>query len=167
MPSDSRAPWFPLFEFADFTYRTFLVLPEAEELMGLLGGPVTAKFSSIGSISFGQAFKEADDRYRVSGWIDTSGRPRIEVNATGQLRSDATPATFEATCEEADGEKRTVVCELVGWVFPQEPIQSGAARVLNIRGSVRMVSGTDTAPPAGVGGVRRGDVGLFEIVKQQ
>ena len=166
MPSDSRAPWFPLFEFADFTYWTFLVLPEAEELMGLMGGPVTAKFSSIGSISFGQAFKEADDRYRVSGWIDTSGR-RIEVNATGQLRPDATPATFEAACEEVDGEKRTAVCELVGWVFPQEPIQYGAARVLNIRGSVRMVSGTDPAAPAGVGGVRRGDVGLFEIVKQQ
>jgi hypothetical protein len=167
MPSDSPGPWFPLFEFADFTYWTFLVLPEAEELMGLSGGPVTAKSSSIGSISFGQAFKEAGDRYRVSGWIDTSGRPRIEVNATGALRSGGTPATFEATCEEVDGENRRPVCELVGWVFPQEPIQYGAARVLNVRGSVRMLSGTDTATPAGVGGVRRGDVGLFEIIKQQ
>ena len=167
MPSNSPEPWFPLFEFADFTYWTFMVLPEAEELMGMMGGPVSAKFASIGSISFGQAFKEANDRYRVSGWIETSGRPRIEVNATGQLRSDATPATFEATCEEAVGEKRRTVCELVGWVFPQEPMQAGAARVLNIRGSVRMVGGTDTATPAGVGGVRRGDVGLFEIVRQQ
>jgi hypothetical protein len=166
MPNDSRAPWFPLFEFADFTYWTFSVVPEAEELMGLLGGPVTAKFASIGSISFGQAFKEAGDRYRVSGWIDASGRPRIEVNATGELRPAVTPATFEATCEEVDGEKRTTVCELVGWVFPQEPIQYGAARVLNIRGSVRMVGGPDIPPAAGVGGVQRGDVGLFEIVKR-
>ena len=165
MSNDSRVPWFPLFEFADFTYWTYVVLPEAEELMGMLGGPVTAKFTSIGSVTFGQAFKEAGDKYRVSGWIEASGR-RIEIDATGSLRPDATPATFEATCTTADGDRKAVQCELAGWVFPDEPIQSGAARVLSIRGSVRMLSGMDPAHAPGVAGVPRGDVGLFEIVRR-
>jgi hypothetical protein len=165
MQSGSHAPWFPLFEFTDFIYRTYQVLPEVEELMGLLGGPVTAKFSSVGSVTFGQAFREAGDRYRVSGWIDEGGRPRIEVEATGSLRPDSTPATFEATCVEvADGVK-TVVGQLAGWVFPEEPVQNDAARILSIRGSFRMASGA-AAPTDGLGGIALGDVGLFEIVRQ-
>jgi hypothetical protein len=164
MQNHSGAPWFPLFEFIDLTYWAFSVCPEGEELMGPPPGPVTAKFVSMGPITFGQAMKEADDRYRVDGWIETSGQGRIEVSATGRLRPDAAPATFEATCVQVNGPAKTVLFELSGWVFPEEPVRNDAARVLGVRGAVRMLG--DPASSAATGGIVRGDVGLFVMTRR-
>lgn len=44
----------PLFEGSQFTYAAFQVEPQSEELMGMIGGPVTTRFAAIGTARFEQ-----------------------------------------------------------------------------------------------------------------
>ena len=160
MPANS---WFPLFEFQDWTYQSFLILPTAEEDAALPGTPVTAKRWAKGTFLCGQAFNLGDS-YKLDGTL--SSRPGVEfaVSATGTLGSSDTPATFEATVTGTQALKGTEY-HLVGVVFPEEPIQNNAAKVLAIRGHVRAVRGPDTNPKFDPSGMPIGTVGAFVIAR--
>jgi len=159
--------WFPLFEFQDWTYQSSLVLPTPAEKDAPPGGAVTAKKWAKGILLCGQAMK-THDRYTLSGRL--AFRPGLElaVEAKGSLGADGSPASFEATGIATDGPIKGAVYQLVGWVFPETPIENGAARVLAVQGSVRAVRGPDTKPEVELGGMPAGStVGIFVIERGQ
>lgn len=155
--------WFPLFEFQDWFYQSFLVLPKAEEDSALPGTAVTAKKWAKGTLLCGQAFKTADG-YTLNGTLSFQPGVELVVSAKGTLGLGNAPATFEATGTGMEGPTKGAIYQLVGWVFPDEPIQNDAARVLSVRGSVRAARGPDTKPEIELGGMPVGTVGAFTIV---
>lgn len=157
--------WFPLFEFQDWIYQSFLVLSTPEENDALPGTAVTAKKWARGTLLCGQAFKTADG-YTLDGRL--SFRPGVElsVSAKGTLGAGSNPAPFEATGTGTEGPTKGSIYQLVGWVFPEEPIANQAARVLRIGGAVRAVRGPDTKPETELGGMPVGTVGAFTIVSR-
>lgn len=164
MTTETHA-WFPLFEFQDWMYQSFLVLPTSEENDAVPGTAVTAKKWAKGTLLCGQAFKTAD-RYILDGTL--SFRPGVEltVSAKGVLGTEDNPATFEATGTGTEGPTKGAIYQLVGWVFPEEPIQNDAGRVLSVRGSIWAVRGPDTKPEIELGGMPVGTVGSFVIVSR-
>jgi hypothetical protein len=157
--------WFPLFEFQDWMYQSFLVLPTEEENDAQSGTAVTARKWAKGDFRCGQAFRTADG-YTLDGTL--SFRPGVEltVSAKGTLGTGNNPAPFEATGTGTEGPIKGAIYQLVGWVFPQKPIHSGAARPLSIKGSVWAVRGPDTKPGFEPGGMPVGTVGAFIIVSR-
>jgi hypothetical protein len=81
----------------------------------------------------------------------------------GGLGSGNAPATFEATGTGTEGITKGAIYRLFGWVFPEEPVVQGAARVLSIRGSVWAVRGPDAQPEIELGRMPVGTVGAFVI----
>lgn len=156
--------WFPLFEFQDWIYQSFLVLPMPAEDSAEPGTVVTAKKWAKGTLLCGQAFKTSDG-YTLDGTL--SFRPRVElvVSAKGTFGSENTPATFEATGTGMEGPTKGAIYQLVGWVFPELPIVNAAGKVLSVRGSVRAVRGPDTKPDTELGGAPIGTVGTFVITR--
>ena len=167
MAADPTALWFPLFEFQDFTYQSTLVLPTPDERAADAGGAMTAKKWAKGALALGQAFKAADGAYTLQGVLSFAPGISLAVSATGHMRSGHAPATFEATGTGTDGITKGAVYELVGWVFPEEPITNDAGRVLSVRGSVRAVRGPDTSPETELGRMPVGTVGTFVIERAQ
>jgi hypothetical protein len=158
--------WFPLFEFQDWMYQSFLVLPSDEENDALPGTAVTARKWAKGDFLCGQAFKTADG-YTLDGTL--SFRPGVElsVSAKGALGVGNNPAPFEATGTGTNGPTKGAIYQLVGWVFPENPIKNNAARPLSIKGSVWAVRGSDTKPETELGGMpARTTVGTFIIVSR-
>ena len=156
--------WFPLFEFQDWIYQSFLVLPTPEENDALPGTAVTAKKWAKGTLLCGQAFK-TDDGYTLDGRL--SFRPGVElaVSAKGTFGSGNAPATFEATGTGTEGPTKGAIYQLVGWVFPELPIVNAAGKVLSVRGSVRAVRGPNTKPETELGNMPVGTVGEFVIAR--
>jgi hypothetical protein len=162
--------WFPLFEFQDWIYQSFLVLPTSEEneAEALPDTPVTAKKWAKATLQCGQAFS-VPDGYKLDGTL--SMRPGIEFSlaAKGALGVGNNPAPFEATVTATEGPLKGAIYQLVGWVFPEVPISTGAARILSVKGSVRAVRGTDANPGVEPGGQPIepiGTAGLFIIVSK-
>ena len=63
MTNDAKATWFPLFEFQDWIYQSFLLLPTYAEEDAPAGAPVTAKKWARGSLVCGQAMGDAGTGY--------------------------------------------------------------------------------------------------------
>lgn len=159
---DTNSSWFPLFEFQDWTYQSFLILPPPAESAAPPGTAITAKKWAKGALVCGQAFK-VPDGYTLRGNLVFAPGVELEVSAKGAFGPGNGPATFEATGTGVDGRTKGAVYQLVGWVFAEEPIINGAGRVLSVRGSVRAVRGPDAKPEAELGGMPLGTVGFFAI----
>jgi hypothetical protein len=153
--------WFPLFEFQDWSYESFLTLPTESEQTALPGAPVTGRKWAKGEFACGQAFKTADG-YRLDGTLTFRPGVALAVAAHGTNGSEGEPATFEAIGTGVEGPTKGAEYKLVGWVFPGE-ILNGAARAVSIRGSVRAVRGPDARPEPELGGMPLGTVGGFVI----
>lgn len=169
MPSDTDAPWFPLFEFQDWIYQSFLVLPTPEENFALPGAAIAAKKWAKGTFGCGQAFNSSDG-YTLDGILSFDSPPappgtQLIVSVKGALGSGNTPATFEATGTGTGGVTKGAIYKLVGWVFPEDPVVQGGGRVLSVRGSVRAVRGPDTNPEIELGRMPVGTVGAFVIAR--
>jgi hypothetical protein len=160
MAAESNS-WFPLFEFQDWSYESFLTLPTDPEKAALPGTPVTAKKWAKGEFACGQAFKTAEG-YTLDGMLSFRPGVGLSVAAHGANGNDGEPATFTATGTGVEGPTKGAVYELAGWVFPSE-VRNGAARVVSIRGSVRAVRGPDVRPDVELGGMPLGTVGAFVI----
>lgn len=144
----------PLFEGSQFTYVAFQVEPQSEELMGMLGGPVTTRFTAIGTARFEHVQCASDGSYTVSGWLDSSpGAGRLQIEGGGQLRQASTAATFEATCTPATEGGRAI--HLVGWVSAEQPTANGRGRVIAIRGTIRETALDESGLGVGVFTLRR------------
>ena len=157
--------WFPLFEFQDWLYQSYLVLPQAGDADAAAGAPIAAKKWSMGTLLCGQAFTADAGRYTLSGTLRFPSGFELAIAAQGRLGSGDAPASFEATATGTDGALKGMVSELAGWVFPELPIANGAARVLGIRGAIRAVRGTDAKPEIDPSGLPLGTVGAFVIAR--
>jgi hypothetical protein len=167
MATDINSPWFPLFEFQDWIYQSFLILPTPEESSALPGTAITSNKWAKGMFVCGQAFKAADG-YTLSGTLSFDSPPappgtELQVSVKGALGPGNAPATFEATGAGTEGVTKGAIYRLFGWVFPEEPVVQGAGRVLSIRGSVWAVRGPDTKPDIELGRMPIGTVGAFVI----
>jgi hypothetical protein len=161
--STSITSWFPLFEFQDWTYQAFLLLPTPLEDAAAAGGAVSARKWSRGDLMCGQAFA-ATDGYTLSGTLVFAEDLQLDVVASGTSGRGTAPGTFLATGTGTSGKLKGMVSELTGWVFPELPSSSdSAARVLSVRGSIRAVRGTDTDPEHDPSGLPLGTVGAFVI----
>jgi hypothetical protein len=160
--------WFPLFEFQDWFYQSFLVLPTDEEINALPGSPVTAKKWARGDFLCGQAFGSASSPgpYTLNGILRFAPGVELNVSAKGVNGVGNEPAPFEATGTGTGGPTKGAIYQLAGWVFPELPIANAAGRILSIRGSVRVVRGSDTKPETELGGMPVGTVGTFVIVSR-
>lgn len=159
-----RDSWFPLFEFQDWTYQSFLLLPTPEENNALPGNVVTAKKWAMGTLVCGQALK-TDDGYVLDGKLSFSKDAELSFSAKGTFGSGNAPATFEATGIGKEDRTKGAIYHLVGWVFPELPVAHGAAKVLSVRGSVQAIRGPDSKPDIELGRMPIGTVGAFVIAR--
>jgi hypothetical protein len=158
--------WFPLFEFQDWIYQSFLILPTTEGDSALPGAAVTAKKWAEGEFLCGQAFN-TDGGYTLDGRLSFRPGVELEVSVKGTRGLGNAPASFEATGTGMKEPTKGSLYQLVGWVFPDEPIRNGAAKPLSIRGSVWAVRGPDTKPETELGGMpAKTTVGTFVIVSR-
>lgn len=161
--STSTTSWFPLFEFQDWTYQAFLLLPTPLEEAAPAGGAVSARKWSRADLMCGQAFA-ATDGYTLSGTLIFAKGVELAVVASGTAGRGTAPGTFVATGTGTSGPLKGMVSELTGWVFPELPFSAEtAARVLSVRGSIRAVRGTDAKPHEDPSGMPLGTVGAFVI----
>jgi hypothetical protein len=156
--------WFPLFEFQDWIYQSFLLLPTDAENEAPAGSPVTARKWVRGELVCGQAFGRSD-KYVLSGTLSFEGGLELAVSARGRLGSGVSPASFEATGTGVSGPTLGAVSQLVGWVFPELPLHDGGGKVLCVRGSIRAVRGTDIRAELDLSGMPLGTVGAFVIAR--
>lgn len=156
--------WFPLFEFQDYIYQSFLVLPTLEENDAPPTTAVTAKKWAKGTFLCGQAFKTADG-YILDGTLSFGPDFELSVSVKGTLGTGNNPASFEATGTGTKEATKGAIYQLVGWVFPEEPIRNSSGKVLTIKGSVWAVRGPDTKPEIELGGYPIGTVGSFVLVR--
>jgi hypothetical protein len=162
-PHDSPT-WFPLFEFQDWHYQSYLLLPQPADADAAAGTPVGAEKWSMGTLLCGQAFTADAGRYTLSGTLRFLSGAELAIVANGRLGSAHAPASFEATAT-GTGVLKGMVSELVGWVVPELPIVNAAARVLCVRGAIRAVRGTDAKPEIDPSGMPLGTVGTFVIAR--
>jgi hypothetical protein len=148
----STDSWFPLFEFQEWAYQSFLILPTPAESNADPGTVVTARKWAKGTLFCGQALRTADG-YTLDGRLSFLPGVDLSVSGKGALGTGNNPAPFKATGIGTDGPTKGAIYQLVGWVFPETPILNGAARVLSVKGSVRSVRGPDTKPEIELGGM--------------
>jgi hypothetical protein len=164
--STESTTWFPLFEFQDWIYQSFLLLPTPQELDAAPGTPATARKWARGELLCGQAFTTpAPGGYVLSGVLSFRPGVTLTVSAQGTLGVGNAPATFEATGVGTEGATLGAIYRLVGWVFPELPILNGGGRVDSVRGAIWAVRGTDARPDIDLSGMPLGTVGSFVIAK--
>jgi len=153
--------WFPLFEFQEWSYESFLLLPTESERGAPSGAAVTGRKWAKGDLLCGQAFRTSEG-YSLDGTLSFGNGINLSVSVRGALGTHDRPATFEGTGSGTDGPVKGTIYRLVGWVFPGA-IQNGAARVASIRGSVWAVRGPDGRELIELGGMPVGTVGAFVV----
>lgn len=160
--------WFPLFEFQDWFYQSFLVLPTDEETDAPPGATVTAKKWAKGDFLCGQAFGSVGNpgAYTLNGVLRFAPGVELNVSAKGVNGLGNDPAPFEATGTGTGGPTKGAIYQLVGWVFPELQNAKASGRVRSIRGSVWAARGADTKPETELGGMPVGTVGTFVIVSR-
>ncbi|MEJ8849511.1 hypothetical protein [Variovorax rhizosphaerae] len=164
MAFDTDTSWFPLFEFQDWVYQSFLLLPSPEKAAATPEAEVSARKWSRGSLVCGQAFRDAG-RYTLTGRLIFSKGLELAVSASGALGSGDEACTFQATGTGVAGPLKGMISRLAGWVFPEVPILNGGGRVLSVRGSTWAVRGTDINPTIDPSGMPLGTVGQFVITR--
>ena len=68
MTTDENCSWFPLFEFQNWTYDSFLVLPTSEANSAIAWSPTTARKWAKGTFECGQAF-DGPHGYSLGGTL--------------------------------------------------------------------------------------------------
>jgi hypothetical protein len=164
MTTDLESPWFPLFEFEDWRYRSYLVLPTPEDEHAKPGSPAQARKWAQGAFACGQAMRDVPG-YALDGVLTLAPGVTLAVKASGTLGRGQAPATFEATGTGVNGPLKGALYDLTGWVFPVATVANGAARVQRVCGAIRAVRGPDPRPDADPGGAALGTVGTFLIVR--
>ncbi|AEJ02774.1 hypothetical protein Nit79A3_3033 [Nitrosomonas sp. Is79A3] len=169
MIATDKDSWFPGFEFQDWFYQSYLVLPTPEEVDDLPGKAVTARKWARGEFICGQAFRSTvndSDGYVLDGRLSFFPGVELSVSVKGALGSGKNPAQFEATGIGVEGPTKGAIYQLTGWAFPIENFLNTGGRSMSIRGSVWAVHGPDSKPDVDLGGMPIGTVGTFVIVSR-
>lgn len=167
MATNANSSWFPLFEFQDYVYQSFLVLPTPEEDSASPGTAVTAKKWAKGVFICGQAFGTSEG-YTLNGVLrfesNLEQKPELEVSIKGVGGEGSNPASFEGTGIGRDGVTKGAVYALVGWAFRDEKQTGPGGSIKRVCGSVRFVRGPDAKPDIDLSGLPLGTVGSFVII---
>ncbi|UJP06882.1 MAG: hypothetical protein LZF84_07415 [Nitrosomonas sp.] len=137
MTTEKELPWFPGYEFQEFIYQSFLILPTPVEIAASPGATVTAKKWAKGDFLQGQAFNSGGEgKYTLGATLQFDSGPdlKLDVSIKGNKGIGHAPGTFEATGTGIEGLLKGASYALYGWVFPEEPIANNAARVLRVSG---------------------------------
>ena len=142
----------PAFEFQDWTYQSFLLLPTADESSAAPGAETTAKKWAMGKLQL----SDSPAGYAANGFLDFAPSVQLRVRVKFVPGIDDTPATFEASGIGEEGVTKGAEYQLIGWAF------AGAdGKVESVRGSVRAVRGPDSSPGTELGRMPIGTVGAF------
>lgn len=156
MTPDSASVFIPAFEFQDWDYQSFLVLPTDDESGANPGAPVTCKKWAMGKL----LLSDSPDGLGGAGFLTFPNGAKLNVQVTGTPGTDDTPATFEATGRGMEGVTKGAEYQLTGWAF-----RGADGKVESVRGSVRAVRGPDASPTVELGRMSVGTVGAFVIAK--
>ena len=146
----------PAFEFQDWVYQSFLVLPTAEESSAKPGSNVTAKKWAMGKL----LLSDSPDGYAAAGFLTFAPDVQLKITVKGTPGKGDIPATFEATGVGVDGITKGAEYQLTGWAF-----RAADGKVESVRGSIRAVRGPDASPTVELGKMPVGTVGSFVIMK--
>lgn len=146
----------PAFEFQDWVYQSFLVLPTPEQMKATPGTDVAAKKWAMGTL----LLSDSPDGYRAAGFLTFAPGVRLKVTVHGTPGKGNVPATFEATGVGTEGATKGAEYQLTGWAF-----RGPDGKVESVRGSVRAVRGPDTKPDVELGKMPIGTVGAFVLSK--
>jgi|GEM_PF-2937360 len=146
----------PAFEFQDWTYQSFLLLPTAQEAAAAPGTNITAKKWAIGKLKL----SDSPAGYEANGFLDFSPGVRLRVWVKGVPGNENAPATFEASGIGEEGVTKGSEYRLTGWAFAGTD-----GKVESVRGSVCAVRGPDSNPGTELGQMPIGTVGAFVITK--
>ncbi|MDQ3329393.1 MAG: hypothetical protein M3552_01860 [Planctomycetota bacterium] len=145
----------PAFEFQDWQYQSYLLLPTNEGLSANPGNDVTAKKWASGKLTLSDSPAGG-----ASGYLEFPGGIKLRINVTGEPGKDGAPATFEATGIGTEGVVKGAEYHLTGWAIPGKD-----GKVQEVRGAVRAARGPDAAPNTELGRMPVGTVGAFVIAK--
>jgi hypothetical protein len=154
--ASSAGDFMPSFEFQNWTYQSFLILPTPKQLAEPPGIAVDCKKWAIGKL----LLSDSPDGYIAAGFLTFAPGVELSVQVKGQVGKDGAPATFEAIGIGEKGVTKGAIYELNGWVFPGQD-----GKTESVRGSVRAVRGPDTSPQVELGKMPVGTVGAFMITK--
>ncbi|MGZ8212934.1 MAG: hypothetical protein ACXWTP_00330 [Methylosarcina sp.] len=158
--------WFPGFEFHDYQYQSFLILPTTEQDSVPPSNEVNAKRWAKGQFICGQAFNSGEG-YSLDGVLrfesNSAQKPELKVLITGTCGEGKNPASFEGTGTGIDGPTKGAIYSLVGWAFRDEKQTGPGGSIIRICGSVRAVRGPDNRPERGLGDMPLGTAGAFVI----
>lgn len=144
----------PAFEFQDWVYQSFLVLPTQAEAAAKPGEAVTAKKWAMGNLTL----SDSPNGYAAAGFLDFAPGVQLKIAVKGEPGKGDVPATFETTGIGVSGVTKGAVYQLTGWVF-----RGDNGKVARVEGAVRAVRGPDTSPSISLGGAPVGTVGYFVI----
>ena len=146
----------PAFEFQNWTYQSFLLLPTTDESSAAPGADVTAKKWAMGKL----LLSDSPDGYEANGLLDFAPGVQLKVRVNGVPGTNGSPATFEASGIGEEGVAKGSEYQLTGWVF------AGAdGKAESVRGAIRAVRGPDSSPETELGQMPVGTVGAFVIAK--
>ena len=145
----------PAFEFQDWVYQSFLVLPTPEQAKAAPGTEVAAKKWAMGKLLLSDGVDGG-----AAGFLTFAPGVQLKVTVKNTPGKGSVPATFEATGVGAEGVTKGAEYQLTGWAF-----RGADGKVESVRGSVRAVRGPDTKPDVELGKMPVGTVGAFVISK--
>ena len=148
----------PAFEFQDWNYQSFLILPTPDEGKAQPGSSVTAKKWAMGKLTL----SDSPDGYEANGFLDFGSGVRLEVKVNFQPGEDGAPASFEANGIGEEGLAIGSHYHLTGWAFP-----GSDGKVEHVQGAIRAVRGPDSDPQIELGQMPIGTVGAFHISKSK
>lgn len=94
MAPNTNSLWFPLFEFQDYGYESYLVLPTSEQAGKSPGSDIAAKKWAKGNLKTGQAFKGDGAQYTLEGTLSFGEGVDLAVSVAGNLATGHLPATL-------------------------------------------------------------------------
>lgn len=156
MTSRPDSLFVPAFEFQDWLYQSFLILPTPAEVSAKPGSSVTSKKWAMGKL----VLADSPDGYAAAGVLDFAPGVQLKVKLKFQPGTDDAPATFEALGIGEEGVTNGAEYQLWGWIFRGQD-----GKVESVRGSVRAVRGPNSSPEVELGKMPVGTVGAFTITK--
>ena len=145
----------PAFEFQDWVYQSFLVLPTPEQMKAAPETDVAAKKWAMGKLLLSDGVDGG-----AAGFLTFARGVQLKIKVINTPGKGSVPATFEATGVGAEGITKGAEYQRTGWTF-----RGADGKVESVRGSVRAVRGPDSKPDVELGKMPVGTVGAFVISK--
>lgn len=121
MTTEKELPWFPGYEFQEFIYQSFLVLPTPAEITADPGATVPPR-NGLRVIFYKARLLNSggEGKYTFGATLQFDSGPRLDISVKGDKGIGHSPGTFEAIGTGIEGPLKGAIYALYGWVFPEE-----------------------------------------------